>query len=352
MAFTEFGTGDVQAVKRWSDRTMYETFGRMGIRSLIGRSKDSVIQLVTDLDRQPGDTVYYDLLAQDRGNGVDGDATLEGYEDDLTYYQDTLKINQKRKGHAFKRMSQQRTVHDLRADGRFSLTKWWAWFLEAGLFAHLAGASGDGSETVVGAIGADTGSADFAGNTITALDADHLVDNGSSAFDLDMIDDAIAKAKVSNPRVAPAMIGGEEKYIAYLHPYQVRSLRQSATAVRSITDIWSNSGPRGNSNPIYSGALGEYNGVILRESEFVPSVSTDRVGIMLGAGAGVIAFGNAWDKLSRGTTDGSFFRVDEEMRDYKNRKGMAASSVVGFKRCQFNSKAFGVIGLRSQDAAP
>lgn len=352
MAFTEFGSADVQTVKRWSDQSMRETFGKMGIRSLISRSKDAVIQLCTDLDRQPGDTVYYDLLVQDRGNGVDGDATLEGFEDDLTYHQDTLKINQKRKGHKFKRMTQQRTVHDLRVDGRYSLTQWFAWFMESALFTHFAGVAGDGNESVEGALGATTGESDFAGNTVTALDSGHLVDNGGSDFEIGMLDDAIAKAQVQNPRVAPGKVDGREMYVAYLHPYQIRSLWKDATQVRSITDMLMQAGARGSSNPIWNGALGMYRNVLIRQSEFVPSVSTVRHGVMLGAGAGVIAFGNAWDKLSRGTTDGAFFRVDEQERDYKNRKGMAVSSVVGLKRCQFNSQAFGVMGLRSTDAAP
>lgn len=357
MAYTEFGTSDAQTVKRWSDSAWRETFGKMQIRGVIGRSPDSIIQLVTDLERDAGDQVKYDLLVQDRGSGVDGDATLEGYEDDLTYYQDSVLINQKRKGHAFKRMSQQRTVHDLRRDGRFSLTEWAAWFFEAGLFAHLCGTPGDGVESVSTPLGASSsGDSDWAGNTVTALDSDHVVDAGSSSFTLDVIDDALAKAAVNNPRVAPGMVDGRKMFVAYLHPYQTRSLWKDSTAVRSITDMMQNAGPRGSSNPIWTGALGMYRNVILKESEFIPSIdngaNVDAIGILLGAGSGVIGFGNAWDKLSRGTTDGSFYRIDEEMRDYKNRKGMALSTVVGFKGCVFNSEAFGRIGLRTQETPP
>lgn len=355
MAFTEFATGDAQAVKRWSDTAFRETFGKMQVRSIIGRGNDSIIQLLTELDRDAGDQIKFDLLAQDRGDGVDGDSTLEGYEDELTYHQDSLYINQKRKGHAFKSMSQQRTVHDLRRDGRFSLTEWMAWFFEAGLFAHLCGTAGDGVESASGALGATTGS-DWAGNSITTLDSDHLVDNGSSDFDLGMIDDALAKAAVHNPRVAPGMVDGRKMFVCYLHPYQTRSLWKDSQAVRSITDMLQNAGPRGSTNPIWTGALGMYRNVLLKESEFIPSIdngaNVDAIGVMLGAGAGAIGFGNAWDKMSRGTTDGSYFRVVEQKDDYDNRKGMAVSTIVGFKGCRFNSEAFGRIGLRSQETPP
>lgn len=354
MAITEFATGSAQAVKRWSEMCMVETFGKMRIRPLIGRGSNACIQLKTELDKNPGDTVYYDLRAQDRGNGVNGDSALEGFEDALTFYQDTLKVNIKRKAHAFRQMTQQRTVHDLREHGRDSLSEWFAWFIEGGIIAHLAGLTGDGNESVLGALGATTGSADFAGNTVTALDAAHLTDKTGAALNIDDLDDAVAKAKVANPRIPPLMIGGKEKYIALVHPYQVRSLRATASTSGLITWFTSQqqAGVRGSENPIFTGALGEYNGVILYESEFIPRLGDVTTGLLLGKCAGTIAFGNAWDSMSRGTTDGSFFNIVEEERDYKNRKGIAASSCVGFKASIFNSARFGVMGLRSTESAP
>lgn len=354
MAFTEFATNSPQAVKRWSDMCMVETFGKMRLRPLIGRGSNACIQLKTELDKNAGDTVYYDLRAQDRGTGVNGDSTLEGFEDSLTFHQDTLRVNIKRKAHAFKTMSQQRTVHDLREHGRDSLSEWYAWFIEAGLIAHLAGLCGNGNESVESALGANTGLADFAGNTITALDAAHLTDKTGAALNIDDFDDAVAKAKVANPRMPPLMIGGQEKYIALLHPYQVRSLRATASTSGLITwfTAQQQAGVRGTDNPIFTGALGEYNGVVLYESEFIPRNGDVTTGLMLGKCAGTIAFGNAWESMSRGTTDGSFFKLIEEERDYKHRKGIAATACLGFKRSIFNSQAFGVMGIRSTETAP
>lgn len=352
MAFTEFATGDAMTRKAWSEQLMRETFGKMGISSLIGTKAGACIKLLTDLDRSAGDTVYYNLLAQDRSAGVNGDSRLKGFEAPLTYYQDTLKINQKRHAHAFKGMSQQRFTSSMRDDARFSLSSWFAWFFEAGLFAHFAGVSGDGNESAFSALGATTAGSDFAGNTVTALDTAHLVDNGGSDFELGMIDDAVAKAKVTNPRVAPLNIGGKEMYVAYLHPYQVRTARKD-TAATGWNAIQQNAGVRGESNPIFTNSLGVYNNVILRESEFIPSVGTVRHGVLLGQGAGTIAFGNAWKRSSRAAAGGgTFFSWHEEMDDFDNEEAIAGSTITGFKRAQFNSAAFGVIGLRSTDAAP
>jgi len=353
MAFTEFGTNDAQTRKVWSDKLMRESFGKMDIRTMIGRGPESCIQLLTDLDKSAGDTVYYDILLQDRSDGVNGDSRLKGFESDLTYQQDTVIINQKRHAHAFKGMSQQRTVHDLRKDGRFSLSEWWAWFMEASAFAHLTGVSGTGEETVVGALGADTAGVDFAGNTVTALDANHLVDGTAGAMSLDLIDDAVAKAKVQNPRVSPLNINGKKCYVLYLHPYQVRSLKQEATAVRSWTDIQANAKERSGSNPIFTDALGMYNNVILRESEFIPRSGTNVThGIMLGQGAGSIAFGNAWLKRGTGAGGGTFFNWREEEDDYGNEVGVAGISCLGLKGNQFGGESYGRIGIRTTEAAP
>ena len=355
MGFTEFGSGDPQAVKRWSSRLMRETFGKMDCKALIGTSEDSVFQMLTDLDKNPGDKIYFDLLKQDRSNGVNGDSRLKGFETPLTYFQDSLEINQKRHGHAFKGMSQQRTVHDLRASGRFSLSEWWAWFIEASLLAHCVGTPGDGTESVSGALGAAAaGDTDFAGNVLTAPTAAYTVDGTGGTFTLGLIDDAVAKAKVNNPRVAPARIGGRQKYVMYLHPYTVNKLRQDASANQNNwNEIQREASRRGAENPIYIGALGEYNGVILRESEFVPRVGNVSYNVLLGAGAAAIGFGNAWKRTKRRSAGGgSYFDWREDDDDYGNEEGIAGVSCLGITGTVFDSKPFGRILVTSTDAAP
>lgn len=354
MGFTEFGTASPQTRKVWSEQLFRESLGKMSIRSLISSKRGACIQLLTELDKGAGDTVYYDLLAQDRSAGVNGDTRLKGFEAPLTYHQDTLKINQKRHAHSFKGMSQQRTLHDLREDGRFSLSAWKGWFFEAGIFTHLAGVVGDGNEALINAaLGvAAVGDADFAGNTVTALDSAHVVDGTAGAMETDLITDAVAKAQVSNPRMAPLMIDGQEKFVLYMHPYAVRKMKQD-TAASGWNLVQQNAAPRGSKNPIYTGALGEYDGVILRSSEFVPRVGNVSHNVLLGQGAGAIAFGNAWKRRGRAAAGGgSFFEYREDDDDYGNEEGVAAVSCPGFKRATFNSAAFGVIGIRSTDAAP
>jgi len=92
----------------------------------LGKDKKAILQRITDLERQAGDNIKYDLLMQMGNDGVVGDNRMRGNEEALTYYQDDVSIDQLRNAHAFRRMSQQRTVHDLRVDAKANLSDWYA----------------------------------------------------------------------------------------------------------------------------------------------------------------------------------------------------------------------------------
>jgi N4-gp56 family major capsid protein len=380
MADTIIGDTSDQAVKRWSDELMRETFGKMAIRGLIGRSNDSPIKLLTDLDKDPGDNIKFDLRKQDRSAGVSGDAPLsgaffnaaaddQGGESELIFWQDELNVNQKRNAHVFGSMTQQRTVHDLRKEARDSMSNWFAWGIEAGTLGHLAGNVGDGAETAelflyeAGGSTAGAGT-DVFGNTVAAIDAAHRVDGSGGTFVTGLIEDAVAKAKTVNPRVAPARIDGEMGYIMLIHPYAARSLRKEldTTGNASWIDSMRRAAVRGEANPIWTGALGKYNGVILVENEFVPYTAIGDINwnVFMGACAGAIAFGNAWNRMSRVRSGGggSYWSYIENVDDYGNKTGFGTGSVMGVTRAMFDSgpidasAAFGAILVVSQDAPP
>jgi N4-gp56 family major capsid protein len=89
-------------------------------------------------------------------------------------------------------------------------------------------------------------------------------------------------------------------------------------------------------NPIFTGALGMYNNVILHESTRVPTVVAGAYrAILCGAQAATLAFGqdSAGNKVS----------WVEELFDYGNQLGVAAGMIWGGKKMVFNSQDFGVI---------
>jgi len=168
----------------------------------------------------------------------------------------------------------------------------------------------------------------------------------SDIFTLDLIDAAVEMAKVGANMVRPIRIGGQPKYVLYLHPYQVTSMRTNSSTGQWL-DIQKAAmqGGQVTNSPIYTGALGEYNSVIIRQSQDVTqgvsgatglAITTVRRAILLGAQAAVIGYGQA----NYGPMK---YRWNEELLDHKRKLEVSAWSIWGMKKTRFNSADFGTV---------
>lgn len=358
MGATEFTTSSAHAVKRWSNKLAREVFDASDFKKFSGRSENSIVQIHTDLNANAGDEIKYDVLYQNRGPGVPGDSTLEGYEDPLEFYQETLTIDQLRQAHNFRGMSQQRTLHDLREASRRSTAEWYGQKLTSLMYAAAAGVSGDSSESCQATL-----TAGFTGVTLEAPDSDHYIDKTTGGFNtLNYIDMLVARAKALNPTIRPVMVGGKAHWVLVLHPYQIYTLRIT-TGDRGWTYIQSQANVRSGDNPIFTGAQGVYNGVVIHESEFIPRAETagiwtgalanDNAGLFLGAQALAFGMGNAYSKAdTQSMGSGAYFKWVEQERDYGNNKGVGVSGIFGIQANMFNSKRFGMIRIDTNDAMP
>jgi N4-gp56 family major capsid protein len=105
-------------------------------------------------------------------------------------------------------------------------------------------------------------------------------------------------------------------------------------------------------NPIFSGALGVYNGVILHEAFRVSqgvnsstgaAISTVRRAVLCGAQSAFIGFGQ--------NTSFKEMSWQEKLFDYGNQLGVKAGSIFGLKKAVFNSTDFGTVVVSSYAAA-
>ena len=98
-----------------------------------------MLRIVTpvELEKSAGDTIYFDLLMQMTGAGVTGDNRMRDNEEALTYYRDSVVIDQLRNAHAFRRMSQQRTLHDMRMDAKTNLADWFSGVYDTYMMDYL-----------------------------------------------------------------------------------------------------------------------------------------------------------------------------------------------------------------------
>lgn len=354
MAWTEIATGDAQAVKRWSDAAFYESINKTYFANLVGESEDSIIQMVRDVNRERGDNVKIDLLNRLDAPGVFGDDVLEDQAEGLSWHQDNVGIDQLRNAFEVRTMSQQRTVHDLRMQGMRMLSQWFAERYDLMMHAHLAGFAGAGNNNATRAAYYDG----FGGNSYTAVDAGHTHEP-SAAITLDDIDFAVELAQTVEPMVRPAMIDGQEYYVLLLHPYSWTELRKASVGAGGWVDVQKQANVRGDANPILSGASGIYNNVVIWVSNWIPydTGNTQAYNLLLGAQAGVIAFGNPYDRLDQETfgreSIGSpgFFNWIEQRKDFGNRRMVGGAVIAGIKGTIFNSAAFGRILVKTDDAA-
>lgn len=346
MALTSYGVNSPEAVKLWSKVLAREALKATWIGKFIGESSDSLIQQKNDFKKSAGDRLTMTLRMQLTGDGVLGDGTLEGNEERLTTYTDNLIIDQLR--HAVRsagKMTEQRIPWSIREESKDGLVDWWAGRMDTAFFNQLCGYT---PQTDLR----------YAGNNVILAPTTVVRPNSRAndqslvagdEFTLGLIDTAVAQAKLATPVMRPVRVNGEDKYVLFLHTNQVTQLRTN-TATGQWLDIQKAAlaGGIGARSPIYTGALGEYNGVILHESTRITNgvnsstgaAETDtRRAVLCGAQAVVLGFGGG---QSYGGWD-----WNEELFDYGNQLGVEAGAIFGLKATRYNSADFSKIGIHT-----
>mgnify|MGYP003573991823 FL=1 len=355
MSVTAFGTNDDQTVKIWSSLTMREALKSTLMMKFLGTGKGAILGRMTELEKGAGDNIKFDLLMQMTSDGVTGDNRMRDNEEALVYYQDSVSIDQLRNAHAFRRMSQQRTLHDMRSDAKTNLADWFSNVYDTKMFNHLCGITTETFANTGVAPDADHYilSGDVASTGVIATDEGNLSNNDQVQLaDLDYAKEA---AKTLTPPIRPVMIDGGEYFVVVLHSYSVTDLRLDIanSAYVSWPDVQMYANKRGLSNPIFSGALGVYNGMILYESTRIAApVANVRRNLFLGAQAGVFAVGSAYDSIeSQRVGKDNLMSWFEQTDDYGNEKGISVGQIFGCKATRFNSKDFGKIVISSYAAS-
>jgi len=358
MAKTDYGVNDAMAVQTWSKMLATEALKATAIKPLIGTDSSSIIHQKNET-KSGGDKVTFGLRMQLNGDGVTEGQVLEGNEEALTTYADSVVINQLRhatRSEANDTISQQRVPFNIRAECKDGLVDWVAKRLSVSFFNQACGYTVQSSTLYTG-LNAVT--APSANRQIWAdsADAGHNGDEDLTSADimkLEYIDYARERAKTATVPLRPVKINGEEKYVMYLHPYQVVDLRNdtSTGAWRDI-QMAALSGGQISKNPLYTGALGEYNGVILREAFDVTqgvhsstgAAETDvRRAVFLGAQSCALAFGSNF-------STGAPYKWVEKFFDYENELGVSIKMLWGMKKTAFNSEDFGTIVVSTYAAA-
>ena len=351
MAVSSWGVNDALAVKLWSRKLFREALKQTEMAKYMGEGSGSMVQVLNDTKKGAGDKITFGLRMQLSGAGIQGDATLEGSEEALATYSDSILINQLR--HAVRsggKMSEQRIPFDVREETRMGLQDWWADRIDQSLVNQLCGVS---SQTDTRYTGNNATSAPSTGRVIYPVSTEltEASISTTSTFNLTLLDKAVATAKTATPLIR-AIGGAAYDYVCFIHPNQTLTLRSSTATVGSwgdLTRAMLQGGQALDKNAFGSGALGIYNRTLIVENPRIPLISVSggaagRRAVFCGAQAATFAVGqdNSPEKMS----------WVEELFDYENQLGVSAGMIFGAKKSIFNSVDFGTITLPTAAAAP
>ena len=364
MANTTFETSDALTVKKWSARLGYDAVYRTSLSSMIGEDGGSVIDMKNELAKGPGDQITFPLQKKLTQAGFTTREVAEGNGEALSLYSDAIKINElgfvvsiPNEGRA---IDTQRVPIKLRQGAMNGLKTIIAERMSQTFFNHVCG------YTPANALGVKyTGN-----NTVTAptsgrqlwraagVGETNSADENLESDDimsLNMIDHMREMAEIATSPVMPLNIegnyeaGGTDisggRYVLYIDPRQATDLRTS-TDTGQWLDIQKAAlmGGSTSKNPIYSDALGEYNGVIIKKANHITqgvnsstgaAISTVRRAVLLGAQAVSLAYG----KDGGPTT----YNWNEELLDHKRVLEVSTFAIWGMKKNVFDSADFSVI---------
>jgi N4-gp56 family major capsid protein len=348
MAQTAYGVNAPEARKAWEKGVAIETLNKTYVGKFIGKDDNSLIQEKGDMKKDKGDSVRFTLRMLLQGRGVQGDAQLKGNEESLTTFTDNVVIDQRRHAaSAGGKMSRQRVPFDTRMEVASSLSDWAAEMMDLSFAYQIAGKTNEADTLYTGNNAVTAPSRIIRPNSLTTDQA--VQGDNTATFTTALIDRVKVKATANpkgTPNIRPIKIKGTDHFVMFLHPYQVYQLRQSAATAGSWADIQKAAiqGGQTSDNPIFTGALGVWNNVVLHEWDRLPNgihstsaadQTSTRRAVMCGAQAAAIAFGQGY----------SFEKFDwvEDLDDYENQLSVGGGAIFGLKKTVYNSIDFATI---------
>lgn len=349
MATTGISTGDALAVKKWKNDAFEQALSMNVMNKYMGSDENSLIHVSEELQKGPGEKLVFSLVSQLTGSGVQGDSTLEGNEEALTTYDQTVTIDQYRNAVRLRgRMAAKRYPWSMWEKAKPALTNWKAQFDEDKIFAALASIDG----TLYSA--ASTAQKDawtlhnvdrvLFGATTANYSATHATGLGNVDSTTDVLNTSHLSllkrmAKLARPRIRPLKVAngpGTEVFVYFAHPYSTRDLK----ADQDWQDAQLHAMPRGLDNPLFTGMIGMWDGVVVVESDKIALL--DNVGASIIDVAQNFLCGAQAVLWALGGVDGDRLGFTEKDFDYDNQKGVAIESMYGVEKARFATGAAGV----------
>lgn len=308
--------------KVWAKKVWHEGVKDSYFDKFTATDGSNVVHKNKDLENVKGDSVVFGLMMNLTGSGVEGNRQkLAGAEDTLNIYDFTVNTKLVRNAVSRYEADDQRTQYDMLKEIKIALKQWLSDWLDDRLISRLSYNPSNGEVLYASAAGTQS--------SITANDK----------LTTTIISRAKRKAMMHAPKVQPIKVDGMDKYIMLVHPWAARDLKDDTKWLAAQQ----NANIRGSKNPIFTGALGEYDGVILYEYE---RVQTGNIGassanvcqnLLLGKQAACFAVSRPAKHI-------------EQTDDYGNIAGNGIAFYGAVEKTNFNGKDYGVINVMTGGA--
>lgn len=361
MANTNFALLTNEQKTIWSMDFWKQARNLSFINKFLGKDANAMIQHVTELKKtEKGARAVITLVADMEGDGVVGDRTLEGNEEQLKSYDQVINIDQVRNANSHEgRMADQKSVVNFREQSRDKLAYWLSDRMDQLAFLTLSGVSYSMSNTGTVRVGSDLKNLEFANdvkaptdrrvfrwakNTTGDLSEGSLVQgagtNTLAATDTptwNMLVKLKAYAKDNYVRGIKED-GGEETFHVFLTPQAMAKLKLDPTFLQNLRHAQT----RDSGNPLFSGSTVKVDGLYLHEYRHVYNTRNASTGSKWGSSSDVdgcqMLFCGA---QALGMADlGNPEWVEKEF-DYNNRPGISIAKILGFLKPQFYTQYSG-----------
>lgn len=308
--------------KIWVSKIQKEGEKENWVAKLTAKDGSNVIHKNTDLVNKKGDTITFGLKMELEGDGVVDNDTLKGNEEALIVYDFSVSIHQYRQAVSSTEWDTQKPMYEQWPEIKDSLVTWYGNWQEK-MFVTKMTASPTAGE-FISAASAGTEAAITANDKLTCA----------------LISKAKRKAQMHDPKVIPVKVDGVDTYIFLVGTWAARDLKADPVWIAAQQSAGVRDAMK---NPIFSGAIGMWDGVAVYEWERIKNTLTGATNanvvhnLMLGKQACCYAIGrNMWNI--------------SDSDDYGNVLGQGVAFWGSINKAIYNSKDYGVIQVMTGGA--
>ena len=332
--YTLWGTYQKQAT--WASGVIIEAIKESPIMRFAGEGPNNIIERKHEIQKLRGEKIYFDLFLEMSNAPVTGNNELTGNEETLVSYTDDVLLDRTR--NAFKKygdLEDMKSQKDLKAIGKDILKQYFAQLMNSYSIRWL---EGDSSLVWPEAVPATSTTRRSWGGDATGDDKTGSSDIASGDWlGCNEVVRAHYKAMLCDPKFRKLEIEGGKYFIMLMHPRQAYTLKLDSTFLSAQRDARE----RGKENPVFTGALGSYMGMLLYEDEnlWTNSSNDEACAIICGQQAMMMAMGKGP-------------KATYEVSDHENRHSIGIDLIWGLRKSVFNSVDFSVMTMVTYATAP